>query len=297
MKVFVTGASGWIGSAVTAELIAAGHEVTGLARSQQSAQAIAAAGAAPLLGSLDDLDILARGAEGADAVAHLGFKHDFSDMASSGRTERAALETMLGVLEGSDRALLLASGLAGIAAGRVATELDVNPAEGVESMRGGGERLALSYADRGVRTIALRLPPTVHGEGDHGFIAAIAGIAASHGVSAYVGDGSNRWPAVNRADAAALAAAALEHASAGSIVHAADEEGIPTREIAEAIGLALGVSTASVSAEDAERELGFIGRVFGADIPASSTLTRERFGWAPTHQGLLADIAAGYYAV
>jgi nucleoside-diphosphate-sugar epimerase len=295
MKVFVTGASGWIGSAVTAELIARGHEVTGLARSQQSASAIAAAGAVPLLGSLDDLDILARGADEADAVAHLGFKHDFSDMASSGRTERAALETMLGVLEGSDRALLLASGLAGIAPGRVATELDVNGAEGVDSMRGGGERLALSYADRGVRTIAARFSPTVHGEGDHGFIAAIAGAAAKAGVSAYAGDGSNRWPAVNRADAAALVAIALEKAPAGSVIHAADEQEIPTREIAEAIGAALGIPTASVTAEELMAQLGFIGRVFGADIPASSTITRERLGWTPTHQGLLADIAAGYY--
>jgi nucleoside-diphosphate-sugar epimerase len=296
MKVFVTGASGWIGSAVTAELIARGHEVTGLARSDESAAAIEAAGAVALRGSLDDLAVLASGAQAADAVAHLGFKHDFADVAAAGRTERAALDTMLGVLEGSDRALLLASALGGLAPGRVATELDVNPNEGVDSMRGGGERLALSYADRGVRSIAVRFAPTVHGQGDHGFVAAIAALAASAGVSIYAGDGSNRWPTVNRADAAALVALALETAAAGSIVHACDEQGIPTREIAEAIGDALGVPTASVTAEELTARLGFVGRIFGADIPASSTLTRQRLGWAPQHQGLFADIAAGYYS-
>ena len=296
MKVFITGASGWIGSAVTAEVLAAGHEVVGLARSEQSAAAIAAAGAVPLLGSLDDLGILRSAAEGADAVIHLGYKHDYANMAASGLTERSVVETMLTALEGSDRAFLLACGLAGLASGRVATELDVNPAEGAESMRGGAERLALSYADRGVRSVALRFAPTVHGEGDHGFIASISAAAAANGVAAYAGDGSNRWPAVNRADAAALVALALEKAPAGSVVHAADEEGITTREIAEAISAARGIPTASVTAEELTAQLGFIGRIYGADIPASSQLTRQRLGWSPTHQGLLADIAAGYYS-
>ncbi len=296
MKVLITGASGWIGSAVTAEVLAAGHEVVGLARSEQSAAAIAAAGAVPLLGSLDDLGILRSAAEGADAVIHLGYKHDYANMAASGLTERSVVETMLTALEGSDRAFLLACGLAGLASGRVATELDVNPAEGAESMRGGAERLALSYADRGVRSVALRFAPTVHGEGDHGFIASISAAAAANGVAAYAGDGSNRWPAVNRADAAALVALALEKAPAGSVVHAADEEGITTRDIAEAISAARGVPTASVTAEELTAQLGFIGRIYGADIPASSQLTRQRLGWSPTHQGLLADIAAGYYS-
>ena len=296
MKVLITGASGWIGSAVTAEVLAAGHEVVGLARSEQSAAAIAAAGAVPLLGSLDDLGILRSAAEGADAVIHLGYKHDYANMAASGLTERSVVETMLTALEGSDRAFLLACGLAGLASGRVATEIDVNPAEGAESMRGGAERLALSYADRGVRSVALRFAPTVHGEGDHGFIASISAAAAANGVAAYAGDGSNRWPAVNRADAAALVALALEKAPAGSVVHAADEEGITTRDIAEAISAARGVPTASVTAEELTAQLGFIGRIYGADIPASSQLTRQRLGWSPTHQGLLADIAAGYYS-
>ena len=295
MRVFVTGASGWIGSAVTAELTARGHRITGLARSDESAAAITAAGATPLRGSLDDLASLRAGAENADGVVHLGFKHDFSDMATSGVTERAALETMLEVLEGSDRPFLFASGIAGLTPGRPVTEEDANPNEAPDSMRGGGERLALSYAERGVRSVALRFAPTVHGEGDHGFVAAIARVATSTGRSGYVGDGANRWPAIHRQDAAKLVALALEGSPAGSIVHAVGEEGITTREIAEALGAALGVPAVSISAEEAAASLGFIGRIFSLDTPASSTLTQQRLGWTPTQQGLLADIAAGYY--
>ena len=296
MRVFMTGASGWIGSAVAAELITAGHEVVGLARSEESGAALVAAGVTPHRGSLDDLESLRAGAEAADAVAHFGFKHDFSDMAGAGRTERAVLEAFGDVLQGSDRALLLASGLAGVTPGRVTTETDRNPAEGPDSMRGGGENLALSFADRGIRSIAVRFSPTVHGAGgDHGFIATLAEAAVRTGVAGYVGDGANRWPAVHRSDAARLVVAALETATAGSVVHAVAEEGIATREIAEALGAAIGVPVESVHPDAAVEHFGWIGRFFALDTPASGAITRERFDWTPVEQGLIADIAAGYY--
>jgi len=295
MRVFVTGASGWIGSAVTAELLTAGHDVLGLARSSQSADAIAAAGASVHRGSLDDLESLRKGAVDADAVIHLGFNHDFSDMAGAWRTERAVVETFLDVLEGSDRPFLLASGVAGLTPGRVATENDASTQRGPDSMRGGAENLARDHADRGVRSVGLRFAPTVHGEGDHGFVATIAGIARTTGVSGYVGDGSARWPAVHRLDAAHLVRLALEGAPAGSVVHAVAEEGVATRDIAEALGRGLGVPAASIDPADVTEHFGWIGRFFAMDAPTSSTLTRELLGWEPTHPGLLDDIAAGYY--
>jgi len=295
MRVFVTGASGWIGSAVVPELLDAGHEVTGLARSDESAAALAAVGVAAHRGSLDDLDSLREGAAASDAVVHLAFKHDFSDYLGAGRTERAAIETLAGALEGSGRPLLFASGAALIAPGRVATELDTIPTSGPDAPRGGAEELALSYAVRGVLPVALRFAPTVHGEGDHGFISTIAGVAREKGVSGYVGDGSNRWPAVHSRDAGAMVRLALENAATGSIAHAVGEEGIATREIAEAIGAQLGLPVVSIAPDDSAEHFGWIGAFFGLDIPASSALTQQRLGWTPTHQGLLADIAAGYY--
>jgi nucleoside-diphosphate-sugar epimerase len=296
MKVFMTGASGWIGSAVAAELSATGHEVVGLARSAESAAALTAAGVTPYEGSLDDLDSLRAGASSADAVIHLGFKHDFSDMAGAGRTERSVLKTFGAVLAGSNRPLLLASGLAGVAPGRTITENDKNPSEGPDSMRGGGENLALSFADRGVRSVAVRFAPTVHGAGgDHGFLATIAQAAVRTGISGYVGDGANRWSAVNRSDAARLVALALEKAPAGTVVHAAGEEGIAARDIAEALGTVLGLPVESVHPDAALEHFGWIGRFFALDMPASSAITRERYGWNPVGAGLLEDIAAGYY--
>ena len=295
MRVFVTGASGWIGSAVIPELVSAGHRVVGLARSDRSAEVVRAAGAEVLRGDLDDLECLRTGAEDADAVVHLAFKHDFSDFAGAGRTERAAVETLGTALKGSDGALLLASGMAGSASGRLLTEDDASPFAGPDAPRGGSEDLALGLADQGVRSVALRFAPTVHGPGDHGFTATLARIAREKGVSGYVGDGSNRWAAVHRRDAARLVALALEQAPAGSRVHAAAEEGIPAREIAEAIGRSLGVPAVSIAPEDADEHFGWIGRFFAADMPASSALTRQRLGWTPTHPGLLEDLAAGYY--
>jgi nucleoside-diphosphate-sugar epimerase len=295
MKVFITGASGWIGSAVVPELIAAGHEVLGLARNDSSAAAIVAAGGTPHTGSLDDLDSLMAGAEASDAVIHLAFKHDFSDYAGAGRTERAALETIADARVGTDKALLFAAGIAMIAPGRVVTENDPASNIGPDSPRGGGEQFAFDYVDRGVRAISLRFAPSVHGEGDHGFISTIAGVAREKGVSGYIGDGSNRWAAAARADVAAMIRLALETAPAGSVVHGVTEESISAKEIAEAIGRQLGVPTASIAPDDVAGHFGWIGAFFAIDMPASSAITREVLGWVPSHQGLIADIDAGYY--
>lgn len=296
MRVFLTGASGWIGSAVTAELLRHDHDVLGLARTDASAAAIEALGATPHPGTLDDPDSLAAGAEKADAVIHLAFKHDFTDYAGAGRSEHLAVQRMLDVLEGSDRPFMLASGVATIARGRPATEHDPSPFQGIDSMRGGSENLALEYAERGVRSVSLRFAPSVHGEGDHGFIATLAGIARERGASGYVGDGGNRWAAVHRDDAARVVRLALEKAPAGTRVHAIGEEGIATRDIAAAIGRSLGVPTVSVRPEEAEAHFDWIGRFFGLDMAATSTITQDLLGWTPTGPGLLDDIAAGHYA-
>ena len=296
MRVFVTGASGWIGSAVTDELLAHDHEVVGLARSDESAAALEAKGATAHRGSLDDPDTLATGAKDADGVIHLAFKHDFDDYAASGRTEHAAVQAMLDVLEGSDRAFLLASGLASGITGRPLTEDDASPFRGADSMRGGSENLALDHADRGVRSVALRFAPTVHGMRDHGFTAALTRIARERGAAGYVGDGSTRWAAVHRSDAARLVRLALEQAPAGARVHAVAEEGLASRDIARAIGDSLGVPAVSVAPDDVEEHFGWIGRFFGMDITASSAHTRTLLGWTPTGPTLDDDIAAGAYA-
>lgn len=295
MRVFITGASGWIGSAVTDELLAGGHEVIGLARSDDSAAALAAKGADVHRGSLDDVDGLAAGAEKADGVIHLAFKHDFADYAAAGRSERAAVQGMLDVLDGSGRPFLLASGTVGVGDGRPLTEDDASPHHGAESMRGGSENLALEYAARGVRPVALRFPPTVHGMGDHGFMARLTTIAKERGVAGYVGDGSTHWAAVHRADAARLVRLALETAPAGARVHAVAEGALPSRDIAAALAAHLGLPTVSVPPDDVAEHFGWIGRFFAADVAASSARTQELLGWTPTGPTLFEDIAAGAY--
>jgi nucleoside-diphosphate-sugar epimerase len=290
MRVFVTGASGWIGSAAVDELLAAGHEVTALARSDASAAALEVKGASVRRGDLDDLASIRAGAEAAEAVIHLANKHDWSDMAATAAAERAAVQAIGDALAGSGRPFLVAAGVAGLTPGRPATEDDPSPFHGPDSPRGGSENLALEFTGRGVHAVSLRFAPTVHGAGDHGFIAVIAAIARAKGVSGYPGDGANRWAAVHRADAARLVVRGLAKAPAGARLHAVAEEGIPTRDIARAIGRALGLPVTSIAPEQVPGHFGWIGAFFSMDLAATSTATRELLGWTPAGPTLLEDL-------
>jgi nucleoside-diphosphate-sugar epimerase len=296
MRVFVTGASGYIGSAIVPELLGAGHRVVGLARSDASAAALAAAGAEVHRGALNDLDSLSAGAAASDGVIHTAFIHDFSNIEASGRTDQRAVETLGAALEGSNRPLVITSGTAVLSSGRVGTERDAPDPGSAGVHRIASEEIARSLASRGVRSSVLRLPPSVHGEGDrHGFVPILIDTARAKGVSGYIGAGSNRWPAVHRLDAARLFRLALEDAPAGSTLHGVADEGVPVRAIAEAIGRQLDLPVVAMSPDDAGEHFGFLAGFLAADVPASSALTRELLGWQPTHRGLLDDLDAGPY--
>jgi nucleoside-diphosphate-sugar epimerase len=298
MRVFVTGASGWIGSATVDELLAAGHEVTGLARSDASAAALDAKGAHVRRGDLDDLASIRAGAEAAEAVIHLANKHDWSDQAATIAAEVGAVRTIGDALAGTGRPFLLASGVAGLTQGRPATEDDPSPFYGPDSPRGGSENLAFEYVGRGVNAVSLRFAPTVHGAGgDHGFIGIIAAVAREKGVSGYPAEGTNRWAAVHRSDAARLVALGLAKAPAGARLHAVAEQGVPTRDIAQAIGRALGLPVTSIAPDDVQAHFGFIGSFFAMDLAAANTVTRELLGWTPAGPTLIEDLDAGAYSV
>jgi nucleoside-diphosphate-sugar epimerase len=303
MRIFVTGASGWIGSAVVPELLGAGHEVVGLARSDESAQRLESVGALVRRGDIDDPDGLAKAALDSDGVIHLAFQHEVAfggNFAAAASADRQAVEAIGAALAHSDRPLVLASGMLGLAAGQVATENDglvpdaairANPA----GLRAATGLLALSLRGIGVRSSVLRLPPTVHGDGDNGFVATFVSIARQRGVSGYVGQGTNRWPGVHRSDAARLARLAVESAPAGSVLHAVGDEGVPFRDIAEAIGRHLGVPTASVAPDDAPEHFGHLGHFVALDSPATAVITRELLGWEPSGPTLLEDLDQDHY--
>lgn len=298
MRVFVTGASGHIGSAVVPELIAAGHEVIGLARSEASAAALAAAGAAVHRGDLDDPDGLAAAAAATDGVIHLAFKHEAmlaGDFAAAAATDLRVVEALGKALDGTAKPLVVTSGtlllaLAGL--DRVGTEADVLPA----GPRVDSENKVIAFAERGIRSSVVRLPPTVHSDLDHhGFVPTLIAIARAKGVAAYVGDGGNRWPAGHTLDAAHLYRLALEAAPAGSRLHAVGDEGVPFRLIAEAIGRRLNLPVRSIPTEEAAAHFGFLGPMVALDNPTSSALTQHLLGWKPTRPGLIDDLDQGHY--
>ncbi|HXZ88868.1 MAG TPA: SDR family oxidoreductase [Candidatus Binataceae bacterium] len=294
MRVFVTGATGFIGSAIVRELLASGHEVLGLARSDAAADTLARMGVKAHQGELSDTDSLVGGARACEGVIHTAFIHDFSAYEAAAETDRRAVEAMAGALEGSGKPFVLTSGSALLAPGRIGTEEDAPAAGTAAYPRAASEATVLASAGRGVRGSVVRLPPSVHGDGDHGFAAGFAsvliGVAREKRVSAYVGDGLNRWPAVHRLDAAHLYRLALEKGSAGARYHAVADEGVAVRDIAEVIGLRLNVPVVAKSREEAADHFGWLARFMGMDCPASSAQTRERLGWRPVHPGLIRDL-------
>ena len=295
MRVFLTGATGFVGSAIVPELIAAGHQVIGLARSDAGAKSLAAAGATVHRGDLEDLDSLRSGAAASDGVIHAGFIHDFTRFKEVCETDRRAIDALASALAGSERPLLVTSGTALVSPGRLATE-EMVPASGPTAIpRIASEEAAIAAAARGVRVSLVRLSPSVHGDGDHGFVPTLVRIAREKGVSAYVGDGLNRWTAVHRLDTARLYRLAVEKGAAGARYHGVAEEGIAFRDIAEAIGRGLNIPVVSKSREEAADHFGWFAHFASLDCPASSKLTQERLGWRPTQLTLIEDLERGTY--
>ncbi|UGT40553.1 SDR family oxidoreductase [Nocardia yamanashiensis] len=295
MRVFVTGATGFVGSAVVEELLGAGHQVLGLTRSEAAAAALTAAGAEPHPGSLRDPDSLRAGAAASDGVVHLAFENisAHTDMVASCALDRQAIEVMGAALAGSDRPLVVTSAAALLPKGRFVIETDSPDTSPLGALRGASEGVALAFAERGVRATVVRLPLSVHDAGDHGFVPTLIEIARAAEVSGYPGDGSNRWTGVHRLDAARLYRLTLEQAPAGTCWHAVADAAVPFREIAEVIGRQLHLPVAAVA--DPAAHFGWLAPFTGFDSPASNALTRERLGWEPMHPGLLADLEKGHY--
>ena len=292
MRVFVTGATGFVGSAIVQELIQAGHQVLGLARSEAGADSLAAAGAQVHRGDLEEPDSLSSGAAAADGVIHTAFRHDFTNYGPAAELDRRAIETLGAALAATSRPLLVTSGtLLLIPKGPLATEDDAP----VPDFPRKSEQAAVALAARGIAASTVRLPPSVHGKGDHGFVPLLIAVAREKGVSAYVGEGLNRWPAVHRLDTARLYRLAIEKGSTGVHYHAIADEGVPFREIASAIGGRLNIPVVSVPQEKAVDHFGWIARFVGIDGPASSAKTRDSLRWEPTHPGLIADIEQHYF--
>jgi nucleoside-diphosphate-sugar epimerase len=291
MRVFVTGATGFVGSAVVAGLIAAGHSVTGLTRSDAGAATLTAMGATVHQGSLEDHASLRNGAAASDGVLHLAFNHDFSKFADNCELDRRAIMALGEELKGSERPLIVTSGVALLAPGRLATEDDA----AARHFPRVSEAAAEDLAEQGVRAGIVRLPPTTHGEGDHGFVPRLIAIAREKGAAAYIGDGNNRWPAAHRVDAARVYRLALEQGASARRYHAIAEEGVPFKVIAEVIGKRLGLPVVSKSPDEAETHFGWFARFAAVDIPTSSAKTRAALGWAPKEKGLIEDLDQPYY--
>lgn len=294
MRVFITGAAGFVGTAITKELIANGHEVLGLARSDNNAKALETLGAKVHRGSLEDLDSLRRGAKETDGTIHLAFIHDFSKFAENGQIDKHAIDAMGSVLAGSDKPFIVTSGTLLVAPGRLATEKDpVMP--GLPRV---SETAGLAFAARGVRAMAIRLPQVHGGDGKCGLVNYLLNIAQEKGISAYIGDGGNRWSGAHRLDVAQLYRLALEKGRAGASYHAVADEGVTVRDIAEIIGRHLQLPVASISPEEGAAHFGMTAMFAGMDGAASSALTKQWLGWKPTQIGLIADISRpGYFKV
>lgn len=296
MRIFVTGATGFIGSAILRELIEAGHEVLGLARSEESATKLIEWGATVQHGSLNDLDSLRQAVAVTDGVIHTAFIHDFSDVTSAGEIDRLAVEAIGAEFAGTDRPFVVTSVIGHLTSGQLATEHSLPDRSSMTQHRSASEELALSLAAQEVRVSVVRLPPSVHGDGDTGgFIPALIRTAQSKGVSAYIEEGHNHWPAVNRLDAAYLYRLALEKAPAGSMLHAIGEEGVPFRDIANAIGQHLGLPVVSITPTQAKEHFGWLAHFASIDIPASSQWTQKLLDWKPVGSTLLADLEGEVY--